>query len=1444
MSESFQNKDSDSERVAIVGMAWVEAESPDLASFWNSLIKAPHRHLPTGRLPGDGDLSCAAGLADKAVADALLDAHLDAASCEPRRIEVIAVEDCPTPSTSNALKEAVRGLMDLKSEAVVVRALIGLNESSERSAFATGGGMAIVLTRFSEAVAKGERIYACFGNELCSEVSTVGLDDLVAGKDVSQNTEDCIYLTCELDRPGDALKSVIKSALALYHRILPPGVSVGHVSTPERVARYRELFFNSQTRPWIHPSAHPELVALKPEIGESQRPRQAFIAEAPTHTGNLPLIIEEALDDYFTIHPTLHTSCETELFAFAGDSSADLMASVKEFRNFLLSGTLYSLKDIAYSLNCNEEVQGQNRIDDGLRIAIVAGTIEDLIERVELAIECMQEGIPAGYEASLADQGVYFGGNNEKLQSGKLAFLLPGLGSAYPNMLSELCIYFPEVRLIFDFVDYLAQDAGSSELPSDKIFPKPASGMTNASGSATADLVAMDAAVVTVLLAEWALFTLLLKLEIVPDVLVGCSTGEFAALSMGGAANILTSSPMFYRLSTDVANSLPKERLAQLRSIKVKAPLESFTAHLQKYDKKVFLSADLSDEQVILTGDKISIARLVTALEKSGFEVDYLPVAIPYHTALVAGAVTTDHAEVESVEMQAPEIPSWSCSIASEYPPDADAIKHITTELFSQPIRFKKTIQRLYEDAGVTKFVEVGPKDVLTPIVTEILSSQPHVAVSSNRATGSAVSHLNHALAQLYCCGVAMNLDYLYSRRSPKRTEFRTVFKETVAISPVETEQRAIALEIKQPDEISIAPTISAKAHGVVQTYLAELAEVHQSLMSAQQAIMAAYLDHKGSEPASLRSDELAQYFPLLNGCSIAQQGHTYQIEVPLNLDWHQYLLDHAIGGAIRTIGVSERVCLLPLTVALEMMAEAAACLYPELKVVELQEIRAFKRIRVGAEGFAIRISATPRSGDEATVEVAIQRPNLEAENIDVEAETLMSCLVLLGSSEAKRAPDAPLPHMSWNKSKFEKRPLYGIDAMFHGPRMQSVKRVEGISGSRIYGSLEVRNASDWFPTTAGQPNFVLDPLLLDNSTQLVLYHLFERDEPVDALLPFMIDSLRILQERIPAEGEVTVWVEMNSVTARGTDADVYVIASHGQLIAKFESIKSRRIVLADDWRKFIYDPARSYLSRPAAAIVGSFPDTSDRIYRFIDDSALPQDDATLNWCADYALSPQESRVFETLANSKRKREWLLGRIAAKDSVRLILANSFNRQFTCADIEILNDASGAPEVYISDKRLSLPKIGISITHKDGFAVAVALRNDREQRIGIDVEKIESREDGLEDLLLTDAERSILSEWLSRDRNVALSAAWSAKEAAAKALGTGLQANPKNFEIQSLEGPADKKGQLLQWTVSPLIEGQERNGEIRGKLPDPIAVSAEVTDEFVLSQCLLATATFA
>jgi len=187
-----------------------------------------------------------------------------------------------------------------------------------------------------------------------------------------------------------------------------------------------------------------------------------------------------------------------------------------------------------------------------------------------------------------------------------------------------------------------------------------------------------------------------------PRCRLGCSTGEFAALTICGAVDIHTAAAMFYRLSTKTARSVSKERLAQLRTIVVAADYDDIAPHLEGIDD-LYLGAALSPSQTMLSGPKNSIRQVMEVLEKHGIEPQPLPMAIPYHTPLVAGVLDARNEEILQLRMTPPSVPAWSCSTMEQYPDDVEAIRKITTELFTHPIMLKRTVESMYE-AGVRTF--------------------------------------------------------------------------------------------------------------------------------------------------------------------------------------------------------------------------------------------------------------------------------------------------------------------------------------------------------------------------------------------------------------------------------------------------------------------------------------------------------------------------------------------------------------------------------------------------------------------------------------------------------------------------------------------------------------------------------------------------------------------
>ena len=1272
------------------------------------------------------------------------------------------------------------------------------------------------------------------------------------------------------------IAGLIKTALALYQRVLPPTLNV---EKPNNQIDWQNspCYINTKARPWIHARPHPLLKASDPTVEDSLPPRRAGVSAFGFGGVNAHVVLEEIEEPEEAERASLQHDWESEVFCFADRDVTALAQRLEGIQGFLQFHSGEKLKDLAFTVNCAvvsaDSPDGSTVSKAPVRLALVCQSVDDLKNKLALAKQILLSGESSdGSRPTPEVRGIYVSDKKTDIANGKVAFLLPGLGAAYPGMLAELCLHFPEVRMIFDFVDDLAAKSGNGGSPSEKIFPPP--DLTGKGVSQTsASLAAMDAAVVTVLMAEWAIFTLLLKLEIVPDILVGCSTGEFAALTMSGAADILTASPVFYHLSTSTARSIPQDRLADLRSLRVAAPYTVVEPYLKKYSRSVYLGADLSDHQLLLSGFKASIEEMAREFDCDGIQADLLPSAIPYHTPLVEGVIEADRQELLDLEMNAAQIPSWSCSTASFYPSEPEALKRITTELFSMPILFRQSIEALYQE-GVRKFVEVGPKGTLTSIVSEILSGKPHLAVASNRASFSAVSQLNHMVAALFTNGVAMNLEFLFKRRDPQRIDLAKA---------AETKQRSGSqvLKLNYPEvrlmdgwqeRTGLTSTFSAAAryagdggeiHGdgyeddiayeeehlgeqeqVVRSYLGTMASFHKQLMSVQEEVMASYLVSQPQEEkiSSAREETEALGFPLLRGASVQSFEDVVRLEISLDLENHRYLLDHAIGGAVRSTSVrKERVFLVPLTVALELMAEAASYFYPGLNVSEITDVRAYKRIRVGAEGVRIAVLGEAINRSDKTVRVEIRRVDSAASgnangSMSEDLDVLMSCQIKFAN---EYAIPAALPKAS---SGIQRAPrlvpsaLYGPQAMFHGPRMQSVLSLDSIGERDIVGRVSSRKPDDWYGGAVGESSgYLVHPLLLDNATQLVLFHLYEHDERADALLPFIIDSIRFYEDLDRVSGTLTVKAVLNSITQRNTNADVFILDETGRLLVEFKAISSRRILLDESWHAFVSCPDSVLLGGEQHPPANQELAEQPLAIREAKDTLLPDDEGLLAWCADYVLTPAETQNFESFSGSGKRREWLLGRIAAKEAVRDLVAKTSGANLCLADIEIYLGENGRPlvaDMKIGDRTVS---VCVSITHKNGTAMAMAMEAQVANGVGIDLEAIETKETGFEELLLNEAELSKFKEVIAKERDLFLTKAWSVKEAVGKAIGSGLFKNPKTLEIVGADTG------LSEFEVVPvaakLVASERGRGEALKNRPESsesIRASCRRVNDFVLA----------
>ena len=524
--------------------------------------------------------------------------------------------------------------------------------------------------------------------------------------------------------PAAGMAGLIKAALALFHRVLPPTL---HADEPHRLLCDADSPFvlNSKTRPWIHPPG--------------DAPRRAAVNAFGFAGINTHAVLEEHAISVNSAQSGCLVNWDSESILLCGASRDDLIDQMRRVTQYAIAHPTISLKDLACTLN-------QGSQEQKVRLGLVVSSVTDLQERLLATIDRL--GDPSC--RSIRDaRGTYFW--DEPLL-GRVALVFPGEGSQYPGMLADLCVHFPEVRAVFDTSDRVADVSGSEITPSDMLF--------GAGGSDCAPLWSIGPAVNVVLSAQWAIYQLLLRLGVKADAVVGHSSGEFLALAAAGVMNVDKTlenrfgelAEMFDRL--EACGGVPEARL-----IAVACDRDRVERCLRNIDN-VSVAMDNCPHQVVIAAPIGLEKDVVNALHSEGLIFEVLPFARAYHTPQFEPVVGPMADFLSSFLIQPPVIPVYSCALARRMPNDAIALWAVAQ--WSRPVRFRETIEAMHAD-GIRVFIDVGARGNLAGFVEDILRDRPSLAVAASLPRRSGLTQINHLVAALFAQGTPVCSDFLYA---------------------------------------------------------------------------------------------------------------------------------------------------------------------------------------------------------------------------------------------------------------------------------------------------------------------------------------------------------------------------------------------------------------------------------------------------------------------------------------------------------------------------------------------------------------------------------------------------------------------------------------------------------------------------------------------------------
>jgi phosphopantetheinyl transferase len=169
---------------------------------------------------------------------------------------------------------------------------------------------------------------------------------------------------------------------------------------------------------------------------------------------------------------------------------------------------------------------------------------------------------------------------------------------------------------------------------------------------------------------------------------------------------------------------------------------------------------------------------------------------------------------------------------------------------------------------------------------------------------------------------------------------------------------------------------------------------------------------------------------------------------------------------------------------------------------------------------------------------------------------------------------------------------------------------------------------------------------------------------------------------------------------------------------------------------------------------------------------------------AERILEEDERVRWRQLHAAKRRREWLFGRIAAKEAVLDLLLAERGIEADPRAVTILSDSWGRPVAGGSAVASAGLDCAVSIAHTDGTAMALAAATTA--GVGLDLERTDRRRGAWEPAAFTAAERQVLDEASEGDRFDRALRLFCAKEAVAKALGRGLMGSPLNLRLAAAD----------------------------------------------------------
>ncbi len=532
---------------------------------------------------------------------------------------------------------------------------------------------------------------------------------------------------------------LLKAVLACHHKILPPSINCDVISP---AIPFDKIPFevNTKARPWERPSF---------------APRRCGVSAFGFGGTNFHVVVEEYVPGMLVKRQPMVQVPASVSAASPGTVSQSTPA--RDDRPAMLGHMLAlggthpgSLKEQAIQAMADAKA---GKVPDGAppgaqflgaqaRLVIAFDAAGDLIKKCEFAIEALDKNDARKWRV-LQTKGIHFG----RGPAGKVAFLFPGQGSQYVNMLAD--VPDPIVRETFAEADRTMGPILGQPLTSYVYKNANDAAAMEAAEEALKDTTICQPAMVAT---DIAIMRMLGKHGVFPDMVMGHSLGEWAA-AVG--ARMLNFSEALVAVSARARAMASVSIGDKGKMASVLGPTDEIVRRLPEIGGYLTPANMNSKKQTVIAGASDAVDRAVEYFNNLGMTAQIIPVSHAFHSKVVAPAADALYRTICEMQIAPPSIPLIGNIDGQLYPTDnIETIKRRLADQMASSVQFVKGIETCYRE-GARIFLEVGPKRALQALAESDLEDKHDVlCLSTNHPKRGGVRSFHDAMCGLYAAGI------------------------------------------------------------------------------------------------------------------------------------------------------------------------------------------------------------------------------------------------------------------------------------------------------------------------------------------------------------------------------------------------------------------------------------------------------------------------------------------------------------------------------------------------------------------------------------------------------------------------------------------------------------------------------------------------------------------